>query len=130
MLVDAEASTNAQRITDMGAGSTVLSRSSLSAIWERTNLECSRKWPSTNRSPEISRRRAGEWQAVPQPDIQTIRESAFTSDGVGRDSNGAASSIDGEFGAVNEAGTVRRQKDNCLGNLVRCSRAACRRLGS
>jgi hypothetical protein len=39
-------------------------------------------------------------------------------------SNCAAPSVDGEFCAVNETGTIRRQEDNGLGNLVRCSRTA------
>ncbi len=44
-------------------------------------------------------------------------------------SNGGAPSVDGECCAVNETGTIRRQEDNGLRNLVRCSRAARRRLG-
>ncbi len=44
-------------------------------------------------------------------------------------SNGGAPSVDGEFCAVNETGTIRRQEDDSLGDLVRRSRAARRRLG-
>jgi hypothetical protein len=37
-------------------------------------------------------------------------------------SNGGAPSIDGECCAVNETGTIRRQEDNGLSNLLLCSR--------
>src|SRR6266705_533866 len=46
-----------------------------------------------------------------------------------QDSNGRAPSVDGEFCAVNETGTICRQKNNGLSNLVRCRRTARRRLG-
>jgi len=36
-------------------------------------------------------------------------------------SNGSAPSVDGEFCAVNETGTIRRQKDNGLSSFVRCT---------
>jgi len=42
---------------------------------------------------------------------------------------GGAPPVYGEFRALNKTGTIRRQEDNGLGNLVRCSRTACRRLG-
>ena len=42
-------------------------------------------------------------------------------------SNGGAPSVDGEFCAVNETGAIRRQEDDGLGNLVRCSWTARRR---
>jgi hypothetical protein len=43
-------------------------------------------------------------------------------------SNGGAASVGGEFCAVNETGAIRRQEDDGLGNLVRCSWTARRRL--
>src|SRR5262249_46219042 len=43
--------------------------------------------------------------------------------------NRGAPSVDGELRAVNETGAIRRQEDYGLGNLVRCSRTARRRLG-
>src|SRR2546426_8062204 len=45
-----------------------------------------------------------------------------------RYSNGSAPSVNGEFGTVNETGTIRRQKDNCLCYLVRCCWTTRRRL--
>jgi len=41
-----------------------------------------------------------------------------------RSLDGGAPSVDGELCAVNEAGAIRRQKDNGLGNFVRCRRTA------
>src|SRR4030095_14649553 len=47
----------------------------------------------------------------------------------GEASNGSAPSIDGELCAMNETGTIRRQEDNGISDLVRCSRTARWRLG-
>src|SRR5712691_9767042 len=44
-------------------------------------------------------------------------------------SHGRAPAVDGEFGAMNETGPIRRQKDNGLRNLVRGRRTARWRLG-
>src|SRR5262249_45257357 len=44
-------------------------------------------------------------------------------------SNGSATSVDGDFGAANETVTIRCQKHNGLSNLVGCTRATRRRLG-
>ncbi len=44
-------------------------------------------------------------------------------------SHGRAPAVDGECGAVNETGPIRRQKDNGLCNLVRGRRTARWRLG-
>src|SRR5437870_12837085 len=44
-------------------------------------------------------------------------------------SNGSTPSVDSEFCTVNETGTIRRQEDNGLSDLVCCSRTTRRRLG-
>src|SRR6266481_8872670 len=44
-------------------------------------------------------------------------------------SNGRAPAVDSEFGAMNETGTIRRQKHDGLRNLVRCRWTARWRLG-
>jgi hypothetical protein len=44
-------------------------------------------------------------------------------------SDGGAASVHGEFRAVNEAGAVCRQEDNCFSNFIGCCRTTRGRLG-
>jgi hypothetical protein len=89
-----------------------------------------------NAGPGFCRRRSGNincLEDVPRPTagtgkalIEVRAESRF---GHPRLDSGSPS-IYGELCTINETGTLRRQEDNCLGNLVGCGWTARRSLGS